>query len=156
MNNSKSFRFKFNKLTWVLLALVLVICLAGVGYNVYSLINALKRVYYVQKIIITSIILALNVFLVAFVVSVIVFSKYVIKDGCVYNYLGFVRGKSRIDEIIQITHFKKSDKLVVYFNDQRYTVVVISPTEYDEFISIIREINPKVYYTSQIDGEEQP
>ena len=53
-------------------------------------------------------------------------------------------------------HFKKSDKLVIYFKDDSFTVIVISPEDYSDFVVALREVNPQIYYGVKIDGEDTP
>ncbi len=150
----KKFRFKFSPLVWVLITLVILLSLSGVAWNIYNVI------YFAdvnpEKIVTTAIILALNLAITIYALSLIFYSKYVIKKDCVYMYFGFIRSKIKISDIIQFSHFKKSDKLVAYFNDEKYTVIVISPDNYEKFILAVREINPHIYYSSEIDGEETP
>ena len=61
-----------------------------------------------------------------------------------------------INDVVQITHFKKSDKLVLYFKDAKYTVVIISPEKYEDFIFALREENRQIIYDSRTDGEDEP
>ncbi len=150
----KSFRYKFNGLTWILLSVVLAISLVGAGFNIYNLVFALKGEIFVQKVIISCFVLAVNLFLIAFVISVMLFSKYAVKQDCVLLYFGIIRSKTKLNEILQFTHFKKSNKLVAYFNNQQYSVIVISPNKYDEFVNAVRENNPSVYYDSQSEEEQ--
>jgi len=150
----KSFRFKYTVLIWVLLTAILCLSLAGVGWNIFNVIefsrlNAVKTTTY-------SIILVFSALLCIVVISVMVYGKYVIKDGKLYTCFGFIRTKIEVEKITAVIHFKKSDKLVIYFNQNKYAVVVISPSEYDNFISALREVNPKIAFDNRIDGEDTP
>ncbi len=147
MKNTKTFRFKFNLAIWLLLSLVLVISLISVGLNVYNLINQASIGY--DNLALTVIMLIFSALLSAFTVSVMTFSKYSVKTGYLYNYFGFLRYKTKLSQIAQFTLFKESEKLVVYFADEKFSVVVISPACYDDFIRAIREVNPKIIYTVQ-------
>ena len=150
----KSFRFRYSNTVWVLLSLVLVLSLTGLIWNIFNLIEFLPTGSY--KVGTYSIIVALTALLTVLVVSVMVYGRYVIKDGKLYSYFGIIKSKIDIKDIICITHFKKSDKLVAYFKDETYTVIVISPELYDKFIMAIREINSAVLYDAKIDGEDTP
>ena len=150
----KSFRFKYTVLIWVLLTAILCLSLAGVGWNIFNVIefsrlNAVKTTTY-------SIILVFSALLCIVVIGVMVYGKYVIKDGKLYTCFGFIRTKIEVEKITAVIHFKKSDKLVIYFNQNKYAVVVISPSEYDNFISTLREVNPKIAFDNRIDGEDTP
>ena len=59
-------------------------------------------------------------------------------------------------DVTEITHFKKSDKLVLYYKPDKYVVIVIDPLCYDDFVKTVRQINPMIIFDSQIDGEELP
>lgn len=150
----KSFRFRYSNTVWILLSLVLVLSLTGLIWNIFNLIEFLPTGSY--KVGTYSIIVALTALLTVLVVSVMVYGRYVIKDGKLYSYFGFIRSKMEINDIICLTHFKKSDKLVAYFKDGTYTVIVISPDFYEEFISSVRKVNPSILYDAKIDGEDTP
>ena len=150
----KSFRFKYSSTVWVLLFLVLILSVAGVLWNVFNLIEyswagTFKIAVYTLLVIMTG---ALTIL----VLSLMVYGKYVIKNNCLYTCFGVFKNKTPIKEIIQITHFKKSDKLVMYFNDNKYTVVVIAKENYEQFVLAVREVNPSVIYNAKIDGEDTP
>ena len=150
----KSFRFKYTILIWTLLSAILCLSLAGIGWNIFNVIefsrlNAIKTTTY-------SIILAFSVLLSMIVISVMVYGKYVIKEDKLYTCFGFIRTKIDVQKITAIIHFKKSDKLVIYFEENKYAVVVISVAEYDNFVCALREVNPKILFNIKIDGEDTP
>ena len=82
------------------------------------------------------------------------FSSYSLKKGNLYVRFGFFVSKTKVSDVIGITHFKKSDKLVIYFKDQTFSVVVIAKEKYDDFVLILRELNKSIFFSSQIDGED--
>ena len=150
----KKFSFKYPAIAWVLLILVMLLSLGGAAWNVFNVIefwggNVVKLVGYFVVIA-----LALSLTLVA--LSIMVYGNYTVKDNRLICNMGFLRTAYNIEEITQIIHFKKSDKLVVYFINNKYTVIVISPEEYEKFILVVREINPKIIYNTAIDGEDTP
>lgn len=148
------FKFKYSPVVWVLLSLVVVLSAAGLVWNVYSIVEytffgGIKTVSHTLMIIITAA-------LILFVISVMVYGRYVVTEKYLIQYFGLVKNKTELSKIIAITHFKKSDKLVAYFSDQKYTVIVISPTLYDTFVLSVRDKNPSVVFDSRIDGEDTP
>lgn len=150
----KSFRFKYTPTVLTLLVLVLLISVVGVCWNVFNLIEyswagTIKIVTYTLLVITTGALCVL-------VASLIIYGKYVIKNGFLYTCFGIFSNKTDIKEIVQITHFKKSDKLVVYFIDKKYTVIIISPDRYEDFVLAVRKVNPSVIYDAKIDGEDTP
>ena len=155
MNTKQTkFKFKYSPVVWVLLALVLILSAAGLVWNVYALTQsawegAIKIFSYSAMILITLI-------LICFVLGVMLYGRYVLTDKYLIQYFVLIKIKTPIDSVVQITHFKKSDKLVVYFDDQKYTVIVIDKCYYDAFILSLRNVNSKVVYDVQIDGEDTP
>ena len=150
----KKFRFYYSTTVWVLLSLVILLLTGGLGYNIYNFLSYIEHGVY--KAVIYFLIVIVNGFLLAFAVSVAVYGKYVIKDKKLYSYFGFIRSTVSTDDIVQITHFKKSDKLVIYYKDAKYSVIIISPDKYEGFILALREENRNIIYDSHIDGEERP
>lgn len=150
----KKFTFKYSVTVWVLLSIVLILSIVGLGWNIFNLIEFIQAGAF--RIIAYSLICLLTAFLLVIVISVMIYSKYVIKDGYVYSCFGIIRSKEKISEIVEITHFKKSDKLVVYFNDGKYTVIVISPEFYDAFVLAVRQSNKSIIFDVKIDGEDIP
>ena len=149
-------RFKFRYSAVVLILLLLVIVLMGVGlyFNIYNAVISIKES--TTKFISHLLISLLSLLLIAFSISVLISSKYLIKNGNLFVYFGFIKNKVDVNEIVEITHFKKSNKLVIYFSDQTYTVIVISPEDYDDFVLAVREENKKIYFDTKIDGEDTP
>ncbi len=149
----KTFRFKYTPTVWVLLIAVLILSASGLGLNIfnlvelYSLANTFKLISYAVIVFIT---LCLSIF----VLSVIFYGKYVIKGQTICVCFGFFKSKYKIDDIVCFSLFKKSNKLVAYFADQTYTVIVIDESFYDDFVLSVRKINPKIIYDTKIDGED--
>lgn len=150
----KSFRFRFTTLTWVLISIVILISVGGLAWNIHNLIQVIP--FGTKRIVFNAIIVAFNAFLVVLSISVGTNSKYVIKNGKIYTRFGIIFTKTELSEIVQFTHFKKSDKLVMYYKSAEYSVIVISPEQYQDFIVFAREINPQIIYNAQIDGEDTP
>ncbi len=149
----KSFKFKYAPLVWILLIAVILLTAAGTAYSVFSTVDAIK--VQSNKIFSSIIIAIVNLALLVFASSVAIFGKYTIKTGVLYSFFGFIRTKTQISEVVQITHFKKTDKLVLYFKDAKYTVIVISPTDYDAFIESLRQENSNIIFNATVDGENK-
>lgn len=150
----KRFKFRYSVAVWVLLALVLLLSIISFCWNVYNVIHFKGDQTF--KLISYYVIALITIFLSIFVVSIMAYGKYVVKKGFLYTYFGFIKSKTDINDIVGITHFKKSNKLVMYFKSHEYTVIVISPEEYERFILSVREVNPSIVFDAQIDGEDTP
>ena len=148
------FKFKYSHMIWILLSCVCILCTVGLVFNIidaiaYFSLGTFKFVGHICTCI-------LNAFILVFVISVMVNGKYVIKDGALYLRFGFIYVKNDIKEIVQITHFKKSDALVMYFVDQKFSVAVIHKKDYDNFVLALRKENPNIFYDKCIEGEDLP
>lgn len=149
----KKFRFKYAPSVWVLLIAVLLFSVGGLIWNIFNLVE----LYSFKKtinIISYAIIILITCALTIFVLSVIFYGNYVIKGDFLYVYFGFFKTKYKIEDIVCISLFKKSNKLVAYFKEQTYTVIVIDESFYDEFVLSIRKINQQIIYDTKIDGED--
>lgn len=151
---ANSFKIKYSVVVWALLFVVAVASLLGFAWNVYNL------VYFINakplKIITYSLLVLTTGALFVIVVGVIAFGKYTVKNGVLCMKLGFFTLKTPTEEVLEITLFKKSNKLVTYFSDSKYAVVLISPADYENFILALRNQNKKIIYNTRIDGEDTP
>ena len=150
----KNFKFKYSLTVWILLGVVLALSLVGLAWNVFNLTEYLWAGAF--KITVYALIIALTALLATFTISMMVYGKYVIKNGYIITRFGLVFSRELIENVVQITHFKKSNKLVVYFKDDKYTVIIINESEYENFILAMREVNKKIIYDTKIDGEDTP
>ena len=148
----KKFKFKFSGFVFFLLSVVLIVCFISLALNVYNLIHYIKTPLF--KVLPYILYIVITLFLIAVVLGIMLFSSYSLKKGNLYVRFGFFVSKTKVSDVIGITHFKKSDKLVIYFKDQTFSVVVIAKEKYDDFVLILRELNKSIFFSSQIDGED--
>ena len=149
----KKFRFKHTPLVWTLLAVVIAVLLGSVIWNVITLINRISLGS--TKIYASILLIIAGLFLLVFALSVVLFSSYTVKKDLVVLRFGLISSKLKIKEIVQFTHFKKSDKLVSYFEDAKYTVIVIDSRYYEQFINAVREQNQKIVFDSCSEEEKE-
>ena len=145
----KTFKVNLSGTVKILIGVAFILSLFGIAFNVYSIISyskisALKTATY-------CITLTVSLFIAVFILSLIFNCKYVIKNKKLQLCFGFINTKVGIDDIVSVSHFKNTDKLVVYFKTAEYSVIMILPNFYDEFIHAIKEINPMIIYE---DAEE--
>lgn len=148
----KKFKFKFSGFVFFLLSVVLIVCFVSLALNVYNLIHYIKTPLF--KVLPYILYIVITLFLIAVVLGIMLFSSYSLKKGNLYVRFGFFVSKTKVSDVIGITHFKKSDKLVIYFKDQTFSVVVIAKEKYDDFVLSLRELNKSIFFSSQIDGED--
>lgn len=145
----QKFRFKYSTSVWVLLSLVLLLTAGGIIWNVFNLIEYSWAGAF--KIVIYAVIICLTACIFLFVLLSMINGCYVIKNGFLYTCFGLIKNKVNLDLATQITYFTFSNKLVLYFNDQKYSVIVIPPERYDDFIKAVRESNRAILFNSFTD-----
>lgn len=150
----KKFKLKISNTLLVLLLAVALLSLGGAIWNIYNIFAVQNAT--VGNIISYLIITLLTLVIFCLAISILLFGKYTVTEKFLTIHFGFITTKSKISDIVAITHFKKSDKLVVYFADAKYSVVIIDKNLYDEFVFAVRDFNNKVLFNSQIDGEDTP
>ena len=144
----KTFPVKLSVYVYLLLALSILLAMAGVGWNIYNVIHGVDTLNKILSIFTAIVSCAVLVF----AVSVAFFSRYVFKGNILKARFGLIYSKYDLKKAVQVTHFKLSDKLVLYFEDATFTTIVISPDNYDSFIKELREKNPLIRY--DLDEEE--
>lgn len=149
----KDFKFKYSPAIWVLVALVIITSAIGFGWNVFNIIVTKEQGF---KVVSYYIIAVLSLALLVLSISIAIYGKYIIKNGFLYSFFGLVKSKIEIKKIVEIVHFKKSDKLVVYLDNNDYTVIVISPELYNDFVLAIRNENSSIKFDIKIEGEDLP
>ena len=150
----KKFTFKYTPTIWVLLSVVLGLTLAGIGFNVFNLVNYIPSG--TTNTIIYSVIIALVSVLMVIDISFMVAGRYLIKDKVLFVCFGFFKSKISLDDVRAIVLFKKSNKLVLYYGQDKYTVIMIADTLYDDFVIAIRKENKKILFSTEFDGEDTP
>ena len=114
----KSFKLKYSPVIWILLALVILLSVCGLAWNLFTIIEfAGLRTY---KVISAGILCALCLALTVLSLSVVFYGKYSIKGNHLYSCFGIIKSKIDINVITHVIHFKKSDKLVVYFENKGF------------------------------------
>lgn len=144
----KTFRYKFTRLTFWLIIAGMVLCAAGFALNLYQCIrygiaSAADPVYliiqYTTMFIVT-------VALFAILLSVLIFSAYIVDDKYFRTRFGFIVSKYDVKKIEYITLDRKTNKLAVTFDDDNYIVVVVKEEWYEDFVQALLKVNPAIEY----------
>ena len=149
----KSYKFRFSKLVLVLIGLAIAAALAAVAYTVYRIYlygfsSPLLVIQHVAVLIVAA--LAIVIF-----VSMLIRSVYKITDTQIILWFGIVKQTFKIADIESVHLFTKTNKLVIYFKDDKYTVIVVKPEWYNEFTKEILARNDKIRYdVSTTDKDE--
>ena len=127
----KSFRYIHSVAVWIITAIILILSGVGIYFNIYSAFNCDGIIF---KIVSYCILALICLMLCVAVLSVMLKSKYIIKDGLLCLYFGFVSVKTDIKDMVSITLISKGNRLVAEFSNLRFSAIVIAENLYDEFI----------------------
>lgn len=142
----KSFKFKFKPYVIVLLILTLVISLISLALNVYNLVTyfSLGGIKIISYFIICFATLIIGIY----IVSLLVYSKYRFFDEFLICNLGLYKTKVKIKNINEIILFNDSNKLIIYFGEREFSVIVISKEEFEDFIANLLKLNPQIRFST--------
>ncbi len=149
----KTYKFKFSKLVLFLCFLAIAVALAAIAFTIYRIYmygfsSPTLVIQHVAILIIA--VLAIIIF-----ISLLIRSVYKITDKEIILWFGIVKQVFKIADIESIHLFTKTNKLVIYFKDEKYTVIVVKPEWYNEFTKEIIARNDKIRYdVSTTDKDE--
>ncbi len=144
----KKFTFKYTKVLWLLTILLLIISLVGVGFNIYNLVKFWNNG--ITNNISQILLILVNLTLLVFCLSLMIARNYTITNDFLFTRFGILKFKVKLLDITEVIFYEKQKKLVVYFADAKYTVIIIDEKEYDSFADALKEKNPLIYISKQI------
>ena len=149
----KKYRFKFSPLIVSLMILVLLAAIAGLTLNI---IRCCSEDFDVTAWNVLSVALMLFVcaLLIVIVIGLFFATYYTFKGDKLVTRYGIIKSEIAIKAISEIVYFKKTEKLVIYFDEDKYSVVVVKKDWYDDFVREIRKINPAIRYDSKTSPDE--
>ena len=137
----RKFKYKKSVLITVVIGLLTACALAGIIMNIISIVNDGNSFL---RVLSYSIILAISVFMLVASLLMLLTAHYKITDTYMITSYGIIKERLPINLINSVSIFKTSDNLVVYYNENKYQVVLISADEFDEFIVALRNANPNI------------
>ena len=122
------------------------LCAAGFALNLYQCIrygiaSAADPVY---PIIQYTTMFIVTVALFAILLSVLIFSAYIVDNKYFRTRFGFIVSKYDVKKIECITLDRKTNKLAVTFDDDNYIVVVVKEEWYEDFVQALLKVNPAI------------
>ena len=151
----KSFKYQLTPVLWVLFILGLILA----GYCIYS--NTVRFLELLKLPDATSysyigsllcVLIGIAAFL--FIPPAMFASKYVITDKELHLCWGLVKNKYDINDITTATHFRASNKLALTFSDESFIAININPDEFDNFVEGLKEVNPKIFYSLNVEDKK--
>ena len=140
----KTYRFKLSIAATLGCAAGILLGLAGIGVTAYRI----WRFGFSSAQLIIQHVVVLLVSLLAIVIfaSILIRSVYKLTDRELILWFGLIKSVYQIKDIESIRLFSKTNKLVLYFKDERYTVIVVKPEWYRELTKEILARNKDIRY----------
>ena len=141
------FKNKLSVLILILVGLVSAMALAGIVTNIVMIFevapNVLKIIIHVLLALCCGAILGVGL-------SIIFKSYYKIDKGILIKTMGVFKEYVNLAKVTEICRFTDKHALVLY-DDVSYIVVNIPESDFDKFITAIREVNPDIAYDCKSD-----
>lgn len=152
-------KFLFSPFTLAMLILALALCAAGLSLTTWQFVDFLRTGNLASALEWAKFFLlyAVSIFIAVIVTAMLIRSEYVLTDQRLTLVFGLIRMRYGLDTIRSAHLFKGANKLALYFNDEktRYTVIVISPKSYDDFVRAIILRNERIAFTFSTPEEEE-
>ena len=147
----KTFRYKFSILLWLILGVVFIATLGGAVFTFIDLFSFNGRTI---NLIGNIAMLLLDVLCLIIVCFDMVISRYEIDENKgLFLRLGIFRFDLEADKIEQVIHLVLDKKLVIKYDNNKFTRIVINADNFDKFWESLRPLTPKACFVADNDGE---
>ena len=141
---AKYFKYQFTPTLIILSIVVIMLCLAGMTVSIYRIVHF--GVSGLSGALKSPLLVAICVFCIALMVSVLVKSQYIVDETYYTTQFGFIKSKFLIKDITKLELDTDTQKLTVFVGEQ-FSVLSLSPVWNHEFIAAIREVKPDIEFT---------
>lgn len=145
----KTFKYKFTKITISLIYIGILLCFAGIGINLYSVLtsNISEEANPLFPIIRYTLLFLIPLVLLVLLISLILSSYYSIDERFLKTSFGIIKSKYDLKEIQAIMLDRTNNKLSVYLKNNSFFVIVVKEDWYEDFIDTLCKSNPQIEYT---------
>ncbi len=152
----KRYPFRFSPLICFLLVLGVALCLVSFGLTTWYFTDFLKGnlsspYEWLKYILLYGVSCAGAVLFLAMLIR----SEYVLTAEKLRIRFGLIVSSYSLKSIRTVKHLRGSDKLAVYFERDKYMVIVVKPAWYEDFVKSLLERNPKIAFDFVTAEEEQ-
>ena len=149
----RTFRFKFSKTIILLQIAAMVLAAAAIVYTAYRMAtvgfgSASLIIQYVVLLLFG--VLALVIFS-----AMLIRSVYVVGKKEIVLRFGLIKTVYKIKDIESIRLFSKTNKLVLYFKNEKYTVISVKPEWFNDFIREVLSHNLNIRYDVSITDKDE-
>lgn len=140
-----NFTYKLTSVMILLCALVLLLCVAGIGVTVYRMILN-GGVVTIDDLLKYPFLIAVCLFCIALIIALLVKSQYSVTKDELITQFGFIKTRYELKKITKISQDRDLHKLTVNF-DEEFVVLTCSPNWADDLVSAILKVNPNIEYS---------
>lgn len=145
----KIFKYKFTTTTLVLVYLGLALSIAGIALNTFNIFNERIWLYSNNSLPIIRYVLVyfVSVALAVILISLLLSSYYSVDEKYFKTSFGIIKSSYDVKTIKLINIDRASGKLSVYFDEDKYVVIVVKKEWHDEFVDALLKANPEIEFT---------
>ncbi len=149
----RTFRFRFSKTIILLQIAAMILAAAAIVYTAYRMAtvgfgSAPLIIQYVVLLLFG--VLALIIFS-----AMLIRSVYVVGKKEIVLRFGLIKTVYKIKDIESIRLFSKTNKLVLYFKNEKYTVISVKPEWFNDFIREVLSHNLNIRYDVSITDKDE-
>lgn len=149
----RTFRFRFSKTIILLQIAAMILAAAAIVYTAYRMAtvgfgSASLIIQYVVLLLFG--VLALIIFS-----AMLIRSVYVVGKKEIVLRFGLIKTVYKIKDIESIRLFSKTNKLVLYFKNEKYTVISVKPEWFNDFIREVLSHNLNIRYDVSITDKDE-
>ena len=149
----RTFRFRFSKTIILLQIAAMILAAAAIVYTAYRMAtvgfgSASLIIQYVVLLLFG--VLALVIFS-----AMLIRSVYVVGKKEIVLRFGLIKTVYKIKDIESIRLFSKTNKLVLYFKNEKYTVISVKPEWFNDFIREVLSHNLNIRTTVPITEKDK-
>ena len=150
----KTYKFKLSKAAVILTIAGILLGLGAIGFTIWRIYRTgfSEPLYIIQHVVL----LLVGTIAIVIFASILIRSVYKITDKEIVLWFGIIKSTFKISDIESLHLFTKTNKLVIYFKDEKYTVVVVKPDWYNEFCKEILARNEKIRYDVSVSDSDEP
>lgn len=156
----KKFKYKFTKLTLSLIYAGIALCFAGLGINVFRIINdnIAEAANIVYPIIQYTLFFLIPIILLILLFSLLLASYYSIDGNTLKTSFGVIKSKYDVKDIQTVLLDRATNKLSVGMSNGTVFIIVVNEEWYQEFIDALCRTNPLIEYSinsKESDGNDK-
>ncbi len=145
----KKFKYKFTKLTLSLIYAGIALCFAGLGINIFRIINdnIEEAANIIYPIIQYTLFFLIPVILLVLLISLLLASYYSIDENTLKTSFGIIKSKYDVKDIKSVILDRTTNKLSVGMSNGTLFMIVVNEEWYQDFIDALCRTNPLIEYS---------